>query len=517
MNIKNAMAVGTAFMASISFAADLVALPDLGVALDPDEGLMWQDNAEVAELKLTLADATRYCQRLTIGTHRGWRLPTLSELSAPFERRPKLCEKRGMLRHGAKALYQAGELSHDGHVELLSFSDCGHVWGKPTEPHHLRCTKTITPEHAQTLISEAVVFELDGEVVLGVPPNHRPGPTDKLPLVELAKQFAAARYQRMQAPAAPATLPQKPAYATPAALTKGEFENGQMFAQRQQQEDERVRKLNEGIDRDFAALSANWDQRLAQLQAEHAKKLIAFKVARSNVLRGATSMALGVKHGAPRVTSSVYDADTEQFNVQLTFEQSGLKHDLTVPVPLKYAPQFKEIVSARGFRPVAVFEMAGQDARPKRVANFQDPALLVDKYLFDNAQHSVADLQKFIETSPDARVLKQAEVRLKELRAKDAQEEKQRIENERVAAARRLQEARLYNAEKSVGQKVCADVTTRGLFSSDTYTISAFVEGKSGSRIQLRIADPRGITSYNGAQISRGTILWDTHSSWKGC
>ena len=58
---------------------------------------------------------------------------------------------------------------------------------------------------------------------------------------------------------------------------------------------------------------------------------------------------------------------------------------------------------------------------------------------------------------------------------------------------------------------------TCGLFGCDSYEVSAFVEGKSGDRIQIRIADPKVMRSYQGVDIYKGSILWDQYNNWKPC
>jgi len=73
-----------------------------------------------------------------------------------------------------------------------------------------------------------------------------------------------------------------------------------------------------------------------------------------------------------------------------------------------------------------------------------------------------------------------------------------------------------YNEKKRVGQKVCMHVRTAfGILPAD---ISAYVEGVSGDRIQLRISDTGGSgLNYNGTTLRQGTIIWDDYNRWEPC
>ena len=51
------------------------------LVLDKKTGLVWARNANLAGKELTWKDACIYCQNLTLGNRKGWRLPTKEELS----------------------------------------------------------------------------------------------------------------------------------------------------------------------------------------------------------------------------------------------------------------------------------------------------------------------------------------------------------------------------------------------------------------------------------------------------
>jgi len=50
------------------------------VVLDRATNLVWQDNKDVIRNNLTWGRATEYCDKLTLGNFKDWRLPTISEL-----------------------------------------------------------------------------------------------------------------------------------------------------------------------------------------------------------------------------------------------------------------------------------------------------------------------------------------------------------------------------------------------------------------------------------------------------
>jgi hypothetical protein len=52
------------------------------LVLDKKTGLVWARNAHLATMQLMWDDAGIYCQNLTLGNHKGWRLPTKEELSS---------------------------------------------------------------------------------------------------------------------------------------------------------------------------------------------------------------------------------------------------------------------------------------------------------------------------------------------------------------------------------------------------------------------------------------------------
>ena len=107
---------------------------------------------------------------------------------------------------------------------------------------------------------------------------------------------------------------------------------------------------------------------------------------------------------------------------------------------------------------------------------------------------------------------KQAEARRQseaKSRAAEAEASKRRQEqNDKVRAA--------HLAEKNVGDLVCQD--GKVLLGLIGVTINAYVEGKNGSNVQLRINDTGGQSiQYGGGELRVGKIIWDSHTNWRRC
>ncbi len=61
--------------------------------LDKETGLVWARNANLPDRIMTWQDAIDYCRDLTLGNRKGWRLPTVEELSSladPSQSNPAL-------------------------------------------------------------------------------------------------------------------------------------------------------------------------------------------------------------------------------------------------------------------------------------------------------------------------------------------------------------------------------------------------------------------------------------------
>jgi len=64
--------------------------------IDEKTGLIWQDNAEVAQKDLNYDEAVAYCQDLNLDGFNNWRLPTLREVYSIVD----LSQNRPALKNG---------------------------------------------------------------------------------------------------------------------------------------------------------------------------------------------------------------------------------------------------------------------------------------------------------------------------------------------------------------------------------------------------------------------------------
>jgi len=53
---------------------------DDNIVYDKELHLLWQDNIEVSDTKLSLDNSMKYCENLKLSTYINWRLPTYEEL-----------------------------------------------------------------------------------------------------------------------------------------------------------------------------------------------------------------------------------------------------------------------------------------------------------------------------------------------------------------------------------------------------------------------------------------------------
>ena len=112
------------------------------VILDKETGLMWPRNANWANGTKTWESAVTYCRNLTIGGRKGWRLPTVEELSTlvdPSESDPALPSDHPFqnvqsadywssttyesFTYGAWLVYM-----YDGYVGVSTMSYSTYVW-----------------------------------------------------------------------------------------------------------------------------------------------------------------------------------------------------------------------------------------------------------------------------------------------------------------------------------------------------------------------------------------------------
>lgn len=86
----------------------------------------------------------------------------------------------------------------------------------------------------------------------------------------------------------------------------------------------------------------------------------------------------------------------------------------------------------------------------------------------------------------------------------------------RQEAEERMRVAALAQRRKNVGDSVCMNGSVAlGLI---PVRVRGFVEGVSGGRIQVRVADTEGQSvRYQGTDLRQNTVLWDQQTNWLHC
>lgn len=497
---------------------------DMGMVLIGN--LYWQDQPRVASEKYDWHQARQACASLKVDfdglTMGGFRLPTMAEYTGLIEEKLSRHFKHHADRNSD---YWAADNRRDGFNTHVASIIRATYWyankGRSVQDqYHARCVS-----QGGDLVTKSMV------------------------------QIAQAMAQDRAASASRLVLPERPASPVPAveaALTKSEFETSAAFRKRVAAEQDRVRQANAAAEGEYRAALSAWEARVAQARGEHERAAAARGGGTDAYFLDALGKAMAIKYGKPLIKSLHYDADAQAFLVEVGSERGDYAGKAKVAVPLAYAPEVKRLVSKGYLAPELEMSVQNGDVVVRGVRQLSDPAGFIVATLFEFRKNNLTDLQELLASYPDtsqtpklqARIdelqfkaafdsvaalesflrqrpgsaqAMQARERIKELKQRHARKQVEDAEAQKRAAAERERESRLYNAAKDVGDKVCADITTRGLFSSDTYEVSGYVEGKSGGRIQIRIANPRAISSYNGAKLYQGAIIWDHHSNWKAC
>ncbi|MDD2651480.1 MAG: hypothetical protein PHX44_00320 [Sulfurimonas sp.] len=274
-------------------------------------------------------------------------------------------------------------------------------------------------------------------------------------------------------------------------FTKGEFETTADFEKRKslifaewekskQITQEKNKVLMEQYEKQLQEADAIYQTQISKLDNESIKQQIYEK---------SMKYALSVVLGKPYFKDLKYDADTQKMRgIVFAANDSSFQSSVEFDVALSVAKTFKQDIQDNKYVPLISFDDTLSVSSVKVVSNES-----LKKF---KQQQIAAQNQKQKEKDEEAR--KQA--------AKDAEAQK-----------RQAQENKLYNQPKNIGDKVCNKMQTCGLFGCDSYEVSAFVEGKSGDRIQIRIADPKVMRSYKGVDIYQGSLLWDQYNNWKPC
>lgn len=311
-------------------------------------------------------------------------------------------------------------------------------------------------------------------------------------------------------------------------VTKDEFETTASYEQRLSkakiEHDRLSAKIN---DKNNAALR-EYEVEKENMEKQYAAevKRMTDKEYRANLYQSALKNAFALVVGRPYVKNISYDADSQKMKAVIFSAQvDNFEYPVSFDVPLSSAKTFKEDLLNRNVVPVVILNSNAEIVDFKTTVN---QSRIDFEFVLAKGKNSIDGYNAFLAQYPDSGYVKEAKNAIAKIEQANKQEKiKQDLEAKKQAAKdaesqkRRTEEQerinKLYNLPKNIGDKVCRKMETCGLFGCDSYEVSAFVEGKSGDRIQIRIADPKVMRSYQGVDIYKGSILWDQYNNWKPC
>lgn len=98
--------------------------------LDKETGLVWARNANLSEGTKDWMDAIWYCRDLTLGNRKGWRLPTVAELSSlvdPTQTFPSLPADHPFINTRSQQYWSSTSVEADSDYAWYVWMDIGRV------------------------------------------------------------------------------------------------------------------------------------------------------------------------------------------------------------------------------------------------------------------------------------------------------------------------------------------------------------------------------------------------------
>ena len=119
---------------------------NLGVVVDPQANLMWQDS-EATVAPTTWGNAKKYCDDLQHGGFSDWRLPSISELSNIIDDDKFNPALNNAFRYFSKnnTWYWSATTNskNSSSAWYVNFQDGGTYWGDMTSENSVRCVRNI--------------------------------------------------------------------------------------------------------------------------------------------------------------------------------------------------------------------------------------------------------------------------------------------------------------------------------------------------------------------------------------
>ncbi|NTU54167.1 MAG: hypothetical protein HGA97_10825 [Chlorobiaceae bacterium] len=450
-------------------------------------GFVWAFFPDIVA-PLTLNEARKYLESLTISGQTGWRLPDKD------------------------ALFPAnlGEL-YDNEPEVSE------------------------TDILQYRLPSVAAYSKNSPLLTGFSNNTEPGfliavrPFDELDrLVAGNRQFSDANQFRQVAgyllkgqvsmDYEPPQLPAMPQYPVPPDMVKGEFEPSQQFTTRKDAAQRAYEEQVAAVNAVYQRYEVTYRQLVEASELHYLGELARMYDQIGYQRQLAVERAWQLLYGDPVIDVVAYDADAQLFRITLRSARRNFVQEITISVPIDQAPAFKARLLDKSLVPsvrlvvdsTGVVSFARMDVKTNEIR-------INDEYQVALKQDNMVAYQTFIDKYPSASQVVDAKIRIAGLEKAAADRQ---AEIEAMATTERAKRAEVERAEmekytriKSVGDKICMSMRYLLFFNRK---VTGYVEAVSGNRIHIRIADTaHQDVRYNGLSLEPNMLIWDNFNNWK--
>jgi len=289
-------------------------------------------------------------------------------------------------------------------------------------------------------------------------------------------------------------------------VKKGEFETTSQFEDRLVKEREQTRKYNDDAIKKLDIYKNNKLKELNENRKDYKYK--------DKVYLGIIKKILYIKYRYPKIDNIKYNADGEYLSARLYSVNKKYNENINIPVKIKYAKVFKELLLKVRSNPVIEFRVLNNKLIFDNVKQLNNPEFSVEKKEFYEC-YKINHFHNFIKKYPNSVFVSKAKEEINAINQKNQKKLESRKSAEISEKNNRKRKDKSYSDEKYIGDKVCKDGTTAIIL---PITITAYVERINGNKIQLRISDTEGTSPYyNGVTLTRNSLVWDNYYTWYRC
>ncbi|NTV66441.1 MAG: hypothetical protein HGB06_01930 [Chlorobaculum sp.] len=316
----------------------------------------------------------------------------------------------------------------------------------------------------------------------------------------------------------PPQTPVLPPYPPAPEIVKGEFETTPQYTARRDAALKGWEERKAAIDEAYLRSEESYRQAVAASESKYLGDLVRMHEQIGYQRQVAIESAWQLLFGDPVFDAVSYDADAQSFRIKLRSARRAFMQEISVPVPIAEAPAYKARLLDKSLVPAVrldidnagVVSFAGMDVKTNDIR-------INDEYQQTLKLNNIAAYRSFIAKNPSAPQIADARVRMAGL--EKAVADRAASVEAMVAAerAKRAEEQRAelvkYNQKKSVGDKICLNMRFLLFFHTK---VTGYVEGVSGNRIHVRIADTEHQSvRYHGVDLEPGLLIWDYFNNWK--